>query len=102
MKPLLMKEAGEIGGGPEVRVGPDAGDDEEQRRRTALAIEGDAQVAAAFQGRQPVSPWEDRHADYLPLEAGHVAVGVQDGGRDRREVGVAIRILVFLGARGAP
>jgi hypothetical protein len=102
MKTLLIKEPGEICGKPEVRVGSDARENEEQGRWMVLAIEGEAQVAAPFERRQLISVWEDRHMDYLPFEPRTNVVGIQNGGRGRRDVGIVIRISIVLGSGRAP
>ncbi len=97
-----MEEAGEVGREAEVRVGADAGENEEQGGGSVLAIERDLQLAAPFQSRELVPAGETRHVDYLPFELGSEVVGIQDGGGGGRHVGVAIRILVVLGSDRAP
>jgi hypothetical protein len=67
-----------------------------------LAIEGDAQPAASFERRQPISARETRHMDHLPFEPWSVALPVQDGGRDGGHIRVVIRIVVVVGLERAP
>jgi hypothetical protein len=68
----------------------------------ALAIEGDAEVAAPFERRQVVPTGEARHVDHPTPWPRYLAAGIQDGGRRRRQIRVPIRVAIFFGLGRTP
>ena len=102
MKAPLMEEPGEIGAQAEVGVGSDARENEKQWRGMALAIEGDAEVAAPFERRQVVPTGETRHVDRPTPWPRDLAVGIQDGGSRRSQIRVPIRVPILFGLGRTP
>jgi hypothetical protein len=102
MGALAIEKPGEIRGKPEVRVGSNTRKDEEQGRRMVLAIEGDTQVVASFEKRHIISAGEAGHMDHFSLGPVGETIAIQNGGGDRRQIGIVVRIPVVVGFGGTP
>ena len=102
MGALAIEKPGEIGGKPEVRVGSNTGKNEEQGRSMVLAIEGDTQFVASFEKRHIISAGEAGHMDHFSLGPVSESIAIQNGGGDRRQIGIVIRIPVGVGFGGTP
>jgi hypothetical protein len=102
MGALAIEKPGEIRCKPEVRVGSNSRENEEQGRWVVLAIEGDAQAVASFEKRHSISAWEAGHMDHLSLGPVSETIAIQYGGGDRRQIGIVIRIPVVVGFGRTP
>jgi hypothetical protein len=102
MGAFAMEKPGKIRGKPEVRIGSDARKDEEQRRRTMLAIEGETQLAPSFEERYGIPAGETGHMDDLSTGAVGEPTAIQNSGGDRRHIGIMVRIPVLVGFGRTP
>jgi hypothetical protein len=67
-----------------------------------LAIEGDTQLVASFEKRQIISAGEAGHMDHLSLGPVGEAIAIQNGGGDRRQIRIVVRIPVVVGFGRTP
>jgi hypothetical protein len=102
METLAIEKPGEIRGKPEVRVGSNTRKNEEQGRWMVLAIEGDTQFVASFEKRHIISAGEAGHMDHLSLGPVSESIAIQNGGGDRRQIGIVVRIPVVVGFGRTP
>src|SRR5262245_50061161 len=97
-----IEQARQIRTDPEVGVGSYASQNEEQRRRLVLAIEGKTYVATPFKARQAISAGKPRHTQDIRLDPRCGFIVAQKGACRGRQVGVAVGkhiVRAFNGAR---